>query len=147
MTYIPYLFPHPFHSDNYYADSLKNLKPGIENEPQKIANFKKALTIQWGEQFFLIVVGVVSGILVIKKNIVGRALLLSLCGYVIFQKISHQLNLFHTFDIFFIRYALMFKYKPVQVLHIDIISSVIVIATFICLLLPSVSVEFNKKSS
>jgi len=117
-------------------------KPSSELEAQLRREFL-ASYIKW---LFMIIVGVISGVLLLAQRRTGQVLAIALCSVALIGRavgllISHP----PTWEGWIALYSAMLKYSPVGLIHKDILSYVFFIFSVIFLTRRSVSGQFARR--
>ena len=155
LSNIPYFFSHPFQPHQ----GIKDLSGELANAPefikedagiggQKQIDIERILTKQirlaWLKSLFFNLIGIFSGILIIRKKNLGRILALGLSVFLVGMRLYHSFQSAHWRDSLSIRYfKIRFEYFPVRTVHEEI-TFLILLSTIVLLLTPSIAATFKK---
>lgn len=105
----------------------------------------RGLRILWIKSLVFIIIGILSGILILQKKNLGRFLVLGLSIYLVGIRFYHFFCSEHWRDKFSIKYfTIRFHFLPARTVH-ELITFLILLAVIALLLIPSIVREFRSK--
>ena len=158
ISYVPYLLEIPLYStpgiqwlSQYVAGSPAWIKDpaGLTGKSQSniqsdlVASFR----IAFAKSLLLCLLGILSGVLVLKRHRLGRFLAIGLSIYVLLQRIVPFAFREHPFHRLYQLYAFMLSRRPFRVIHLDIVTCLVLLFALVHLLRPSIAKQFKKNKS
>ena len=157
ISHVPYLFEIPLYStpgiqwlSQEVSDSPAWLKDEAGLTGKSQSNIQSDLVascrIAFAKSLLLCLLGILSGVLVLKRHRLGRFLAIGLSIYVLLSRIvyvafrEHPFHWFRTYTVFFSRY-------PFRVIHLDIVTCLVLLLALVHLLRPSIAKQFEKNES
>lgn len=132
ISQIPYLFPLPFKPHQGTKDFSKELAEAPEfikegagiarnNQTEIETIVTRMVQVLWFKSLFFVVVGIGSGILIIKKKWLGYFLALGLSLYLVGMRLYYIFSSDYWRDILSIKYfTIRFENFPVKTIHEEI---------------------------
>jgi hypothetical protein len=103
--------------------------------------------IAFAKSLLLYLLGILSGVLVLKRHRSGRFLAIGLSIYVLLLRIVSVAFRGHSFHRLYRLYTFMFSRCPFRVIHLDIVTSLVLLVALVHLLRPSIAKQFEKNES
>jgi len=158
ISHIPYLFEIPLYStpgiqwlSEEVSDSPAWLKDeaGLTGKSQSDiqSDLVASSRITFAKSLLLCLLGILSGVLVLKRHRLGRFLAIGLSIYVLLLRIVYVAFRGHSFYRLYSLYTFMFSRRPFWVIHLDIVTCLVLLVALVHLLRPSIAKQFEKNES
>jgi hypothetical protein len=158
ISYLPYLYPTPFQSHEGFQRFAKDAaelpewlkeEGGIGGYSQ--SDVERALKTEriryWFISLITYAVGILAGVLILRRKNSGRILVIGLSSFLLFLRAYNIITSPHPLERLSFLYSTFLKKYPVIVIHNDIIAVIILIGTIIYLLRPSIAGEFKTRTA
>ncbi len=157
LSHVPYLFKIPL----YATPGIQRLSQEASGTPAWIkdeaglagnsqadiqSDLVKSLRITFAKSLLLCLLGILSGVLVLKRHRLGRFLAIGLSFYVLLPRAVHFASLEHPFHRLYQKYTFLFSRRPFLVIQSDITWLVLLVA-LVYLLRPSIARQFEKNTT
>lgn len=152
ISHIPYLFEIPL----YPTPGIQQLSQEVSDSPAWLkdeagltgksqsdiqSNLVKSLRIEFAKSLLVCLLGILSGILVLKRHKLGYFLAIGLSFYVLLLKIVHITFRGHLFQWLYGKYTVLFFRCPFRIIHSDI-TWLVLLVVLVHLLRPSIKKQF-----
>ena len=126
---------------------LKKLVPELDKPSSELeAQLRREFLASYIKLLFLIIVGVISGILLLAKRRIGQVLAIALCSLCLISRVVGLLRIHpSTWEDWIAFYSAMLKNLPVDLIHKGILASVFFLFSVIFLTRRSVSRQFCRR--
>jgi hypothetical protein len=154
VSHIPYLFEIPL----YATSGIQRLSQDVSDSPAWLKDeagingksqsniqsiLVKSFRIEFAKSLLLCLLGILSGVLVLKRHILGYFLVIGLSVCVLLLRIVHVAFSVHPFHSLYFKYTVFFSRYPFRVIHSDI-TWLVLLVVLVHLLRPSITRKFNK---
>jgi len=158
ISHVPYLFEIPLYS----TPGIQSLSQEVSDIPARLkdeatltgksqSNIESDLVascrIAFAKSLLLCLLGILSGVLVLKRYRLGRFLAIGLSIYVLLQRIVPFAFREHPFHRLYHLYTFMFSRRPFRVIHLDIVTCLVLLFALVHLLRPSIAKQFEKNTT
>jgi len=158
ISHIPYLFEIPLYStpgiqwlSEEVSDSPAWLKDeaGLTGKSQSDiqSDLVASSRITFAKSLLLCLLGILSGVLVLKRHKFGRFLAIGLSIYVLLLRIVNIAFSKQFFHLLYWKYTVFFSRHPFRVIHLDIVTWLVLMVALVHLLRPSIAKQFEKNES
>ena len=144
ISHIPYLFEFPLR----LTPGMQRLSnEGVET-PDLIKDLLTTFRIAFAKRLFLCLLGIISGVLILKRKRVGRYLAIGISAYMLASKAYFFLSHGNPFQKLYWwklywTYEEIFPKYPFRIIHMDILTGLILFIALVCLLHPKISNQFR----
>jgi hypothetical protein len=125
---------------------LKKFVPELDKPSSELeAQLHREFLASYIKLLFVIIVGVISGILLLAQRRIGQVLAIALCSMCVISRVVGLLTLHpSTWEDWIALYSAMLKYMPVDLIHKGILANVFFLFSVIFLTRRSVSRQFGR---
>jgi len=156
ISHVPYLFEIPLYSTpgiQGLSQEASNLPAWLKDEAgltgKSQSNIQSDLVascrIAFAKSFLLCLLGILSGVLVLKRHRLGRFLAIGLSIYMLLLRIVNDAFREHPFHWLYWKYTVFFSRYPFRVIHLDIVTWLVLLVALVHLLRPSIAKRFEEK--
>jgi len=158
ISHVPYLLEIPLYStpgiqwlSQEVAGSPAWIKDSAGLTGKSQSNIQSDLVasfrIAFAKSLLLCLLGILSGVLVLKRHRLGRFLAIGLSIYVLLLRIVYVAFREHPFHWLYLKYTVFFSRYPFRVIHLDIVTWLVLLVALVHLLRPSIAKQFEKNES
>ena len=154
ISHVPYLFTFPLCSTPGIQSLAKEAsevpewikkEAGFEGKKKNDieADLVAAFRVTFAKSFIICLLGITSGVLLLKRKKTGRFLAIGLSGCFLAIKLFTLLSSENLSQELYAKYTMFFPKYPFRVLHLDILTNIVLLAVLVYLLRPSVGKHFS----
>ena len=158
VSYLPYLYPTPFQAHEglqRFGREVAELPEWLKKEADaggySQSDFERTLNkahkVHWFRALMIYAVGILAGVLILKRKNSGRILAVSIASIMLLLRAYSIIKSPNSLERLSFLYSTFIKKYPVLVIHNDIIAVIILIGTIIYLLRPSIAGEFKTRTA
>ena len=153
ISHVPYLFTIPLKSTpgiQKIAEDASEVPDWIKDEAgfggKSRDDIEDGLVtefrVSFAKSITLCMLGILSGLLILRRNNYGRFIAIGLSGCFLSLKLYAIISYEEPFQGLYATYALFFSKYPFRVIHLEILTNIILLIVFVYLLKPSVGRSF-----